>query len=213
MSRVLAAILTAYGKRGEQNIPAIAEALRAQTRPADWLFVMYEGIPYSVVEGAFSGIRDAVWERVDTPREENGRYAVVPYSLKINRALDAIDERGGCDYIVHVTDDSLPHPEKFAKMTRALDEHPDWGAVYCYQQRNGQVMGDQGVVDDAYAKIDHTQVMHRRTSDRWPLETAHMLLGDANYWRALHRSLGPFYPVPEVLDTVQQTDEGITRSW
>jgi hypothetical protein len=36
-------------------------------------------------------------------------------------------------------------------------------------------------------------------------------LGDAIFWRKLHESLGPFYPVgPEVLDYVRQTPEGIS---
>lgn len=142
-----------------------------------------------------------------TPQDD-GRYAEIPYSRKINWAL----ERTVCDLIAYLTDDSLPHPDKYDRMVTALDEHPEWGAVYCSQDFGGKRMAVEPI-GDAYCRVDHTQVMHRRTDDRWPLDVGLMRIGDATFWRSLHRSLGAFYPVPDLLDTVRQTGDGISATW
>ncbi len=193
MSR-LAVIVTAYGERGAQNLPRIIEALRSQTRQPDevwWLTEKMAGIGIDL----------------PTPRQENGDYAVIPYSLKQNYALD----RTTCDYVTYLTDDSWPAPEKYARMVEYLDMHPEVGAVYCTQDFGGQLRVADGMMTDAHCRVDHTQVMHRLTEDRWPEEIEHITLGDAVFWRRLHESLGPFYPLgPEVLDYVQQTSTGIS---
>lgn len=210
----IAAVVTLYGERGTRNLAGILDALRAQTRPADTVYLMCEDVvsadPSVVIELA-SGVRGLRYHQLHTPRDGNGRYSVIPYAHKINVALRHARE----DYIVYVTDDSLPHPEKFHLMAAALDADPTVGVVYCKQRRNGGVSGDQGMVPDAFCRIDHTQVMHRRTDDRWTLDVQHMRLGDAWFWRSLHASLGPFHYVPsdDPLDVVEQTVEGISASW
>jgi len=177
----LALIATLYGERGRKWLPEFAHSLTKQTRQPDELYIIGETV--SIPSG------------------------VVPYSYEINWVLD----RTQCDYVTYATDDSWPEPEKYDLMARALDEHPDWGAVYCGQVRNGSTYPADRVVEDAYCVLDHCQVMHRRTADRWTLDWANVKLGDATFWRALHASLGPFYPVEgPILDVTQQTPDGLT---
>src|SRR5690242_18696383 len=98
MGSLLAVIVTAYGDRGAANLPRIKEAIEASTRQPDELWVMTEGIP----SWGFD---------LPTPRSADGTYAVIPYSLKQNYALD----RTKADYITYCTDDSWPHPEKYER--------------------------------------------------------------------------------------------------
>ena len=209
MSR-LAVIATLYGQRSIDNAPRIAAALREQTLIPDELWLMYEGdagweaaadIAGWVIE---SGPYPHIIE-VATPRDENGHYTEIPYSRKANRALDQTE----ADYIVYLTDDSWPAPEKYERMVAALDENPEWGAVYCSQDFGGIRTADL-LMTDAHCRVDHTQVMHRLTADRWPTEIADIMVGDAIFWRRLHASLGPFWPINEVLDFVRQTNDGIS---
>lgn len=137
---------------------------------------------------------------VGTPRGDNG-YTVIPYSHKINWALDQTQ----ADLIVYLDNGSMPGPDKYRAMAVALEQNPGWGAVYCGQQRTG--MNDNiypalEVVDDAYCALNYTQVMHRKTGDRWPTDMtlADPDLADATFWRKLHASLGPFYPVDGLHD-------------
>jgi hypothetical protein len=201
----LAVIATLYGHRAIEHTPRMIEALAAQTRPPDELWWMVEDVPQTA---PFHTLRntEVLWNEVPTPRQENGQYAVIPYSLKANIALDATS----ADYITYLTDDSWPEPAKYERMVAALDEHPEWGAVYCSQDYGSGVRFAGDVMRDAYCNVDHTQVMHRRTADRWPLEVADIMLGDAIFWRRLHASLGSFYPIPETLDQVRQTPDGIS---
>lgn len=194
MSR-LAVIVTAYGKRGAENIPRIIEALKAQTRQPDEVWWMTEGMA-------------GIGTDLPTPRNTDGSYAVIPYAVKINHALD----RTTCDYVTYFTDDSWTAPEKYERMVAALDENPEWGAVYCTQEfGDGLLRVANEVVTDAHCVVDHTQVMHRLTADRWPEEIGDITVGDAVFWRRLHATLGPFYPVGvEVLDYVRQTPDGIS---
>lgn len=206
LSRI-AVIATFYGPRGAAATRPSRAALRAQTRPPDETWVLVEDVPREDrLLGRWAG--STHHRLIPTPRNERGDYAVIPYSHKINVALDRTD----CDYIVYLTDDSLPHPDKLRIMADALDANPEWGAVYCGQDRNGTGNPAHDPRSDAYCVLDHTQVMHRLTADRWPTDISLMRLGDANFWRALHASIGVFYPVAGelLLDVVRQTPEGIS---
>lgn len=130
-----------------------------------------------------------------TPRKANGDYAVIPYSNKINAALDASQ----ADHIVYLDNNSIPGPDKYRVMHEALCSHPDWGAVYCTQKRTGfsdVTHHARDVIHDGYCQVNYTQVMHRRTGDRWTLDMRHANpdLADALFWRSLHASIGSFYP-------------------
>lgn len=203
MASRLAVIAPLYGQRAADNLPRIKAALAAQTRQPDELWLMCEDMSTGIVQDRL----DHAAFDIPTPREPDGRYAVIPYSHKQNIALD----RTSADYITYLTDDSWPAPTKYERMAQALDENPEWGAVYCSQEfSEGLVRVASDVMHDAHCRVDHTQVMHRRTADRWPLEMGDLMVGDAVFWRRLHASIGPFYPINEVLDFVRQTREGIS---
>lgn len=204
----VAAIVTLYSR--PHNIPRLSEAWGAQVRMPDELWLIGEGrIMQEVYRSEWPDwlhIRD-----YPTPRNQDGSYAVVPYSNKINHALDHTK----ADYIVYGTDDSFPAHDKIKIMAAALDANDDWGAVYCEQSWRSPAgteghRGNMGPVDNAHSLIDHTQVMHRRTADRWTLNMSQVRLGDATFWMELHKSLGAFMPVPFTLDRTEQTPDGIS---
>lgn len=133
--------------------------------------------------------------RYPTPMNGNA-YAEIPYSRKINLALDTT----GCDLITYLDNGSMPDPLKYETMVAGLESHPEWGAVYCGQKRTGMhelTCQAQDPVEDAYCGLNFTQVMHRKTTDRWPVDMRHANpdLADGLFWRSLHASLGVFFPV------------------
>lgn len=86
--------------------------------------------------------------------------------------------------------------------------------VYCSQLRVYGMHEANSIVHNAYCVIDHTQVMHPLSEDRWPVrpEEADIRLGDAHFWLRLHARFGPFYPVPGALDIIvrEEGERGIT---
>lgn len=192
MSRL--AVIGTFYQRFE-NTPLIAASIRGQTRQPDELWLMCEGSgDRYVCEAQQWGTAKINVVTLSTPMAD-GRYAIIPYSNKINHALD----RTGADYIVYLDNGSLPHHDKYRLMADALDEHPEWGAVYCGQHRSGYSETTDTAdspVPDAFCRLNYTQVMHRRTADRWTLDMAHADpdLADAIFWRDLHASLGTFWP-------------------
>lgn len=201
MSR-LAVVGTFY--RRHENTDALVQRLVCDSRISEAWLVCEDrwdalGIDKALARWSpYGTIPEVHRVTLPTPRTDDGGYAVIPYSHKINYALD----RTRADYVVYLDNGSMPHPEKYRRMAAALDEHPEWGAVYCGQRRTGYAPAEahaSGVVADAYCRLNYTQVMHRRTDDRWTLDMAHADpdLADALFWRSLHASLGPFYPVAE----------------
>ena len=131
---------------------------------------------------------------LQTPKT-NGNYDVIPYANKINFALDQSE----ADLFVYLDNNSMPGPQKFEVLARALEENPDWGAVYCTQKRTGfapMVMEAVDPVRDGYCVLNYTQVMHRKTDQRWTLDMRHANpdLADGLFWRQLHDQVGAFYP-------------------
>lgn len=198
------AVIGTFYRRWENN-EAIINALLGQSRPADehWImceddedtqnFVLARGV------GSLPGLRLIT---LPTPRDADGRYEVIPYSHKINWSLDRTD----ADAIVYLDNGSLPAPDKYRAMLEGLESNPEWGATYCGQHRTGvsdHIFSAGDTIYDAFCVLNYTQVMHRRTDDRWTLDMEHADpdLADAHFWRSLHASLGPFYPVGDgVLD-------------
>jgi hypothetical protein len=200
------AVIATFHRRWDRW-PALLERVMVEsTRIPDEFFVMCED--ELDAEHLHATDPRMVVQILPTPVED-GKYTEIPYSRKINWALD----RTSAEYIVYLTDDSEPHADKFRLMAAALDDHPEWGAVFCLQNYAGGVRGPHGPVGDAYGVLDHTQVMHRLTADRWPTNIRDIRMGDGVFWRTLHATVGEFHPVPEVLDTVQQTADGISASW
>jgi glycosyltransferase involved in cell wall biosynthesis len=198
-------------------IPRIAEALRAQTRKPDELWLLWDD------EDDLNALCDLLIDMDDlgvhvylervTPSPD-----AIPYSDKINRALDWTL----ADNIAYLTDDSLPHPDKYRLMVEKLDQ--GHGAVYCSQDygradgpdhwlAGGTHQGNRMALEpetDPYCRVDHTQVAHARSDDRWPLDRTYMRLGDAMFFRQLAASMGPFQPIPEILDWTRQLPDGVT---
>ena len=196
----LAVIGTFYG-RHERTADLMRRVLIESRRRPDEFWVMCEGTDDARAVLEWAGEADELvlgpmrLHILPTPKDGD-RYLVIPYSNKINYALD----RTECDYIVYLDNGSMPHRDKYASMASALDKHPEWGAVYCGQRRTGVVTYDAHAHEpepDAYCKLNYTQVMHRRTAARWDLDMkwADPDLADARFWRALHPDLGPFIPV------------------
>jgi hypothetical protein len=126
---------------------------------------------------------------------------VIPYSNKINWALD----RTRCDTIVYLDNGSMPDPDKYKTMFVTIN-HRDVGAVYCGQKRTGYLdetsVADK-IIDGANGVLNYTQVMHRKTADRWPLDLryADPDIADGVFWDLLHKRLGSFHPAgSRVLD-------------
>lgn len=199
----LACIGTFHG-RLDLTGPLLTRVLEEQTRPPDELWVMCEDMDdWKAAHPYIKGRKNVKGAVLPTPREGK-RYTVIPYSHKINWAL----HRSRADAFVYLDNGSMPHPEKFRIMAEALEEHPTWGAVYCAQKRTGfvdQVMPADQPVGDGYCALNYTQVMHRRTYHRWPLDMRHADpdMADGVFWRSLHKTLGDFHPVGGdlVLDT------------
>lgn len=133
----------------------------------------------------------------------DGKYDVIPYSHKINYSLDHAMELQGwapIDAFVYVDNGSMPAPEKFERMARALEKEPSWGAVYCTQKRTGyleQVHEARDIIPDGFGQVNFTQVMHRPVKSRWTLDMtyANPDLADAIFWRSISKELGPLHPV------------------
>ena len=188
----LAVIGTFYGRHDRTE--ALVRRVMESTRPPDEFWVMCESDEDArYVPRMWKALHVQVLPTI----MRDGKYAEIPYSRKINWALD----RTRADLIVYLDNGSMPDREKYELMAAALEEHPDWGAVYCGQHRTGHldVLAHAGdVIEDAYCVLNYTQVMHRRTEDRWTLDmqyAAPMDLADALFWRSLHASLGAFHPV------------------
>lgn len=193
----LAAIATLYGRHGK-TLPLL-ERVFSSTRVPDELWLMCEGIDDAKAVNEALGYLGKVGVAaivLETPTDSSGRYRIIPYSHKINWALD----RTKADAVVYIDNGSMPSEDKYRVMLEALESNPSWGSVYCSQERTGienKVAWADAVLDNAYAVINYTQVMHRVTDDRWTtnISDADPDLADAMFWSSLHKTLGKFYPV------------------
>lgn len=204
----VAAIVPLY-QRHEKTFPLLHRLLVDSTRRPDEVWLMCEGLDdVDNTAKALSELHEL--ELIELlPPGVDLRYCpttkpVIPYSNKINEALDLSD----ADAFVYVDNGSMPSPYKFELMAGALERHPDWGAVYVTQKRTGfqpTVCEATDVVPDAFCFLNFTQVMHRRTESRWPLDLrfADPDIADALFWRSLHAEFGAFHPVggTEIHDT------------
>lgn len=206
MSR-LAVIGTFY--RRPHLYPGIAAAIRAQTRAPDEMWCVYEDpADFAALSAQDWGPAELWFLPVKVPRDADGRPTVVPPSLCINAALDLT----GADLITYLTDDSIPLPGKYAAMVRALKDH---GAVYCSQDYSdsGAVRWATEPEPSPFCRVDHTQVAHRRSIDRWPTDLGTVRFSDGVFFRDLVERFGPLAPIPEVLDRIRQLPDGISARW
>lgn len=197
------AVIGTFYRRYENSLPLLRRLYRESTRRPDEAWLMCEtdsdrgALEDAAQElgGYLPGLRIVV---EPTPRDGK-RYRVIPYANKINWAL----ERQSADAIVYLDNNSMPETGKLEAMAAGLEENPGWGAVYCCQRRlypgSEQLAKADIVVGDGYCALNFTQVMHRPTDARWPLDMKHADpdLADGLFWRELHERLGDFYPVGE----------------
>jgi spore maturation protein CgeD len=211
----LAVIFTAFNR--PWALDSIAHALANQT-----LFPVTILAPCEREEDASAVASKLFFSSLDLWMLEPPK-SVNALGYVINDALDYTD----ADYITYLTDDSLPHPDKYRLMAQALDENPDWGAVYCSQDYGsvespeawlaaaGRYDGSRRTAreptSDPFTRVDHTQVMHRRCEARWPISYDDRKLSDAHFFKALVEEVGPIYPVPDVLDWTRQLPDGLSR--
>lgn len=198
------AVIGTFYQRREKTEKLLNRVLLESTRPPDEFWMMCEeDEDANAVLDKWHGYPNLHTVVLNTPLTDNGRYSIIPYSNKINWALDHTLS----DYIVFLDNGSMPHFRKYELMAQALNIYPERGAVYCSQQRSGyrsDLAPANEIITDAYGVLNFTQVMYRKTNDRWSLDMTHADpdIADAIFWRELHKTLGPFYPVkyPEVLD-------------
>lgn len=201
------AVVGTFFERYENSLPLLKRLYVDATRKPDEAFLMCEtGMDSEALDRAYETLYDL--ELLDgwpdglkvihcpTPRKENGAYRVIPYAHKINVALGMVT----ADAVVYLDNGSDPKPEKYETMLAGLEANPEWGAVYCTQKRTGMhdMISEATVpIGDAYCNLNYTQVMHRATGDRWPLDMAlaNPDLADGAFWRTLHLTLGAFFPV------------------
>lgn len=125
-----------------------------------------------------------------TPQTD-GQYDVIPYSHKINWALDHSD----ADAFVYLDNDSMPAPEKYEVMLEAMQGRY---SVYCSQRRTGFAGMDfmeQGTIASPFCVLNFTQVMHGRTDARWSLDMrdANPDIADGKFFRDLVQRHGPIF--------------------
>lgn len=201
------ALIGTFYQRRNKTLELLNRVLKESTRSPDEFWMMCEDEEdAAVADGWEKSYNNLHIKVLNTPCNEDGSYKVIPYSNKINWALDHTD----ADFITYLDNGSMPHPRKYEVMVGALDR-PGIGAVYCSQTRTGttyggMIMMPEYPISDAYSVLNYTQVMHRKTDDRWDLDMQWAVpydLADAKFWRKLHASLGDFYPAwlgEEILD-------------
>ena len=214
----LAVIGTFHG-RHSATLPLLRRVLVESTRRPDEFWILCEddedgNVAAKALVDLIASEPDANWDGIGiigcpTPRQ-HGSYAVIPYSNKINFALDRTD----ADVICYLDNGSMPHPEKYRWFAWSLASNPDWGAVYVTQHRTGfrdETHVADKIIENGHGQINYTQFAHRRTADRWTLDLkwANPDLADAMFLADLSKSLGPLYPVggPEPLDEHRMDSE------
>lgn len=197
MSLTFAVIGTFYG-RHPRTLPLLKRVLVESTFKPDEFWIMCEtqqdaDVAAAALEPLWPG--GVVVQVLETPRAANGRYAEIPYSRKINYALD----RTACDVVCYLDNGSTPHPEKYRVMVQELERNPIGAGVYVTQHRTGyldEIHYADRPIANGYGQVNYTQVMHFLTDDRWTLDMAYANpdLADAVFWGDLNRRGGPFYP-------------------
>lgn len=195
------AVIAPWHGRHEATLPLIRRVMVESTRlPDEFWIVVEDADDLDVAIDALDtlGLRGSNSTGIElvmlpTPRTEKGGYAVIPYSHKINLALNRTSARCVC----YLDNHSVPAETKYETMALGLQYHP---IVYVSQRRSGYVNEDHLAIDvipDGHSRVNFTQVAHEITGDRWTedMHWANPDLADALFWRSLAISLGPMYPV------------------
>lgn len=193
------ALIGTFHKRYENTLPLLIRVLKESTHVPEEVWLLCED------EEDMGFVTDAVDDlkpetavravQLPTPRVD-GRYRVIPYSHKINWALGQTKANA----VTYLDNNSMPSIDKYKAIVDGLEQNPDWGCVYVTQERTGFAplicTADEVVECGAY-RLNYTQLAHRRTADRWPLDMryADPDIADAMFMVLLAKSLGPVFPV------------------
>lgn len=191
----------------ENTFPLMHRVLVASTRTPDEFWVVCETeedvrvVQYAIVDlielELLDGFPDCLrLVHLPTPASStaaSAAYDVIPYSHKINYALDLSE----ADAFVYLDNGSIPAPEKYEVMAAELAR--GHYSVYCTQERTGfarTTFGLQGAISSPFCVLNFTQVMHGRTPARWSLDMrdANPDIADGKFFVDLVSLHGPIFP-------------------
>jgi spore maturation protein CgeD len=198
-------ILTVYNK--PQWLKECIDSVIAQTY-SDWELIILEDnsplpevreiiesyLPNSQIKVYYSGIT------------EGERYKTTRYATLINYGISNFSTG---EYITYLTDDDFYYSHRLGKMVECISAD-GVSIVYGSQQivdadgNHAGVRYVDGVLDNAWNKVDHNSVMHKKelfnevggwsdTPDIWGG-------ADAHFWRKLTDAGYRFYPVGDAND-------------
>jgi spore maturation protein CgeD len=190
-------VLTVYNA-GVYLPKAVASVLR-QTHPDLELLIMDDGSTDQLVEATLAEITDrrvTILRHAPTAEE---RAATTRYATLINRAV--LHSTG--HLITYLCGDDYYADNRLERMVAKIAEghHVVYGAQLLLNE-HGQPFGireTEGVLDDAYHRVDHNSVMHTRAAFNnaggWDDSPEHWSQADAIFWRRLTAAGYQFHPV------------------
>ncbi|MBB3113310.1 glycosyltransferase involved in cell wall biosynthesis [Paenibacillus phyllosphaerae] len=211
--------MTSYNKPA--YVGKAIEGILAQTHSDFELFLMDDNSDLPTAHVISSYLQDPRirYIRSDIATLEE-RAAKVRYAALINQALPLATG----DYITYATDDNVYRPNRLARMSEYLDQHPEANIVYSASITRH--VKDDGTITKsvhrpagrinwlASCAVDHCSIMHRRSvlsvlherwGTYWDENPEFYRIGDARFfWRLNH--FWPFHPIDEVLDDNYMTE-------
>lgn len=137
---------------------------------------------------------------------EEDRFKTTRYATLINYGVET---HAAGDYLTYLTDDDWYMPERieaFVRHAQANRHDVVYGSQELWEiNALGQVIYKgirplQGVLHDAFCRLDHNQILHsRRVYDAvggWPDDPKMWGGADAYFWRRITNHGYRFYPVP-----------------
>lgn len=190
-------VLTVYN--AGQYLPKAIESVLRQTYTDFELWVMDDGSTDPLVAHTLASIHDPRVAVVTHSPTAEERAATTRYATLINIAVAASDG----ELITYLCGDDYYADDRLERMVAEIENGHD--VVYGSQvllNQYGQMFGirpTEGVLDDAYHRVDHNSVMHTRTAFEkaggWDDSPEHWRQADAIFWRRLTAAGYQFHPV------------------
>lgn len=202
----ISVILTAYN-RAQWMKEAVDSVLR-QTYQDFELLIMEDNSPdervSQVLEEYSSNPKVEIYY---SNVEEEDRYKTARYATLINKA---VNDMSSGKFLTYLADDDFYYPYRLEVMLNSYDfwktEKPeeDVHIIYGEQEMIGQTgtrkrRSHQGILEDAWNKVDHNSVLHTRESfddvGGWDDAPERWKAADAYFWRRLTNRGYKFFPV------------------